>query len=192
MVTVVDNNGSWRSCQLVVKRVIDIIVSATGLVFLSRLFLIVSLAIKLDSPGPIFAINFRHCYDSRIIPILVFRCGSLFHAPTAFGRLMARVGLDRLPMLFNVLRGDMSLVGPRCGDQTSTSLTGEFTQLLAQSPLRPGIISPADILAVPNHYTNAGRQQAERDMVYIMNWSLALDAKIIFGYLLSKASYLQS
>ena len=100
-----------RSLQLIAKRAFDIVVSGTVLAVSLPMILLVLLAIKLDSPGPVFSRRIAYCYDNRTIKTIKFRCSSFWGTPTRVGRLLLLSGLDRLPMLLNVLRGEMSIVG---------------------------------------------------------------------------------
>jgi lipopolysaccharide/colanic/teichoic acid biosynthesis glycosyltransferase len=95
---------SPRSPQLIAKRSFDVSASAAMLVILSPLFLVASLAVTLDSRGPIFSVSRKYCYKDQTIHVLNFRCRETF-----VGSSLTRSGLDRLPMLINVLRGDMSI-----------------------------------------------------------------------------------
>lgn len=176
---------------MTVKRLIDVAISAAALLILSPLFLIVALVIKLDSRGgPILTIRIRPYYDNRILPLLVFRCNGLFHSPSLFGRLLTRVGIDRLPMLLNVLRGDLSIVGPRCPASNISTINTSLSRILLGTSLRPGLLSLADVATRLNGKVEK-QEGLESDLVYVMNWSLLLDAKIVFRYLFSRSSYLQ-
>ena len=108
------------------KRTFDILVSAAGLTLLSPIFLVVALLIKADSPGPIFFLQERvgrrfqpfHIYKFRTMVPEAPRLGKLITAGedpriTHVGRILRQTKVDELPQLVNVLKGDMSLVGPR-------------------------------------------------------------------------------
>lgn len=137
-------------------RSLDIIASLCGLVLLGPLFLLVALLIKLDSPGPVFFRSQRVGQDGRPFRLVKFRtmvAGAARSGPgitaagdsrvTAVGRLLRRTKLDELPQLVNVLRGEMSLVGPRPEDPRYVALyTPEQRRVLAA---RPGITSPASL-----------------------------------------------
>src|SRR5262249_48754871 len=113
--------------DLFVKRAFDFTFATMGLIVLSPLFLIVSIAIKLDSPGPIFFRNTRHGFNNDKIRVLKFRSMTTIEdgahkfsqatendpRVTAIGRILRRTNIDELPQLINVLNGEMSLVGPR-------------------------------------------------------------------------------
>ena len=112
--------------ELCIKRAFDFTLALIGLIMLSPLFLIVSIAIKLDTPGPVFFRNTRHGFNNEKIRVLKFRSmttiedgGQFTQATrddprvTSIGRIIRRTNIDELPQLINVLRGEMSLVGPR-------------------------------------------------------------------------------
>jgi lipopolysaccharide/colanic/teichoic acid biosynthesis glycosyltransferase len=137
-------------------RVLDIVASFWGLVLLSPVFLLVALLIRLDSPGPILFRSRRVGRDGRLFHLLKFRTmvpGAAQSGPgitaagdsriTALGRLLRRTKLDELPQLVNVLRGEMSLVGPRPEDPRYVALyTPEQRRVLTA---RPGMTSPASL-----------------------------------------------
>jgi len=103
-----------------IKRAFDIVVATTCLMLLSPLMLVVAAAIKLDSRGPIFLRKTLYGYKNRTIKILNFRSvndcaetNQINSHETRVGRVLRRTGIDETPQLFNVLRGEMSIVGPR-------------------------------------------------------------------------------
>jgi lipopolysaccharide/colanic/teichoic acid biosynthesis glycosyltransferase len=140
-----ESHGPAREFQFVVKRVFDIITAVIALMLLSPLFLLVAIAIKIDSSGPIFALQVRYCYDNRLIHALKFRCvaiGTTGKADTVtrIGRLLSRRDIDRLPMLINVLRGDHSIVGPCSYVSPPLALfSRELPAALQCSKLKPGL-----------------------------------------------------
>lgn len=117
-----------RRINLCLKRIIDIIGSLVGLVFLSPVFLVIALLIKMDSPGPVFFVQDRLGLRGKTFRIIKFRT-MVMNAEnigdglrvssesdpriTRVGRVLRATSLDELPQLINVLKGDMSLVGPR-------------------------------------------------------------------------------
>jgi lipopolysaccharide/colanic/teichoic acid biosynthesis glycosyltransferase len=176
-----------RSLQLIAKRGFDIVVSGTVLAVSLPLILIVLLAIKLDSRGPVFSRRLAHCYDNRTIETIRFRSSSFWGTPTRVGRLLSLSGLDRLPMLLNVLRGEMSIVGLHSYAVPLSQPCARLSNALQASTFKPGLLhwgreNPG---APPNV-----RPQVEDDLFYVENWSLLLDAKIVLTTLFAKASYL--
>jgi lipopolysaccharide/colanic/teichoic acid biosynthesis glycosyltransferase len=138
------------------KRIFDLLVSAAGLLFLWPLFLVVGLLIRLDSKGPVF---FRQERMGRgMVPFSIFKFRSMVvGAPaqgaaitaagdgriTRLGRLLRHAKLDELPQLINVLRGDMSLVGPRPEVRHYVELFREdYEEILT---VRPGITDMASL-----------------------------------------------
>jgi exopolysaccharide biosynthesis polyprenyl glycosylphosphotransferase len=173
------------------KRILDVMGAAVGLVLLAPVFLIIGLAIKLTSPGSIFLVQERHGYGRRRFRMFKFRSmvrnASELDAPTegaAFkiesdpritplGRFLRRTLLDELPELWNVLLGDMSLVGPKPMSTVDVSLFGE-AQLMRRFSVRPGITGNWQGL-LPLSF----EQRVALDFSYIDGWSLALDLKIL-------------
>jgi len=139
-----------------IKRLIDIIASAFGLVILSPILIVAAIAVKLGSPGPVFFRQIRTGKDLR--PFLIFKFRTMVNrAPrlggpitasgdpriTKIGRMLRATKLDEIPQLLNVLAGDMSLVGPRPEDPRFVRLfKSEYRELLRG---RPGITDPASL-----------------------------------------------
>jgi lipopolysaccharide/colanic/teichoic acid biosynthesis glycosyltransferase len=99
--------------------------------------------------------------------------------------MLRRTGLDTLPKLFNVLRGDLSIIGPRCQVDTLPSLVPDVVvDPLYDNAFRPGLIS----LELPDELANP-ILKSEADLYYVSHWSLWLDVKILFLHLLSKETY---
>lgn len=134
----------------------DVVISAIGLLFLSPLFLILAILIKMDSPGPVFYRARRVGKDGKLIHLLKFRTmvvGADERGPritiagdsrvTRIGRSLRRTKLDEVPQLFNVLKGEMSLVGPRPEDPRYAALYPEERRQLLD--VRPGITSAASL-----------------------------------------------
>jgi lipopolysaccharide/colanic/teichoic acid biosynthesis glycosyltransferase len=138
------------------KRVFDVTTSATLIIALSPLLIIIAVAIRMTSPGPVFHRGTRVGRNQQLFTLYKFRSmvvdadkigpgitasGDLRITPV--GHWLRRMKLDELPQLFNVLRGDMSLVGPRPEDPRYVALyTPEQLQILR---VRPGITSPASV-----------------------------------------------
>lgn len=190
--------GLMPNWEKLVKRLIDILVSAIGLMILSPLFLYIALRVKLSSPGPIFYSQERIGINWK--PFLIYKFRSMYvgaegETPqlsfdgddrcTPWGALMRKWRLDELPQLWNVLKGDMSLVGPRPERRFFIDRIMEhaphYRHLLK---VRPGITSWGQ---VKYGYASNIEQMLQRlkfDILYIENMSLSLDIKILFYTLL--------
>lgn len=188
-----------------IKRAFDIAAAVAGLIVISPLFVILPLAIKLDSRGPVLFRQTRHGYNNETIRVLKFRSmtvtedGDNFkqvtrHDPrvTRLGRFMRHTNIDELPQLFNVLIGDMSLVGPR---PHATSQNETFAQLISsfsrRHNVKPGITGWAQVHGYRGETDTLEKMQrrVEHDLYYIDNWSFLLDLKIIVMTLFSKKVY---
>ncbi|MCD6289197.1 MAG: undecaprenyl-phosphate glucose phosphotransferase [Anaerolineae bacterium] len=180
-----------RGWRLTLKRAMDIVVSAVGLVLLSPLMMLTALAIKLESPGPVFYIQERMGLDARPFPMIKFRSmradaeanGPGWTTPddprrTRIGAFIRRFSLDELPQLINVLVGDMSLVGPR---PERPIYVEQFRQSIPRYMDRhrekAGLTGWAQINGLRGDTSIAER--TKYDLWYIENWSLALDIKIL-------------
>jgi exopolysaccharide biosynthesis polyprenyl glycosylphosphotransferase len=184
--------------QVVLKRVIDVLISALGLIMLSPVLLLVALALKLDSPGPIIFRQVRVGRGGREFVCFKFRSmcvdaearlnelreknessGPLFkmrHDPrlTRMGRLLRRTSMDELPQLWNILRGEMSLIGPR------PAIPAEVTQYEAWHRRRleasPGLTG---LWQVSGRSNLTFDEMVLLDIYYIENWSPVLDLQIM-------------
>src|SRR5713101_3818190 len=181
-----------RGWAAAMKRAIDILISAVLLVVLSPILLVVTLLIKLTMPGPILFRQERIGLHRRPFVIYKFRSmirdaeaqtGPMVAKPgdsrvTALGRFLRRSSLDELPQLYNVLRGDMSLVGPRPQPTFfDERYSGEVPRYLERQQARPGLTGWAEV----NDLRGAApiKDRTLYDVYYIENWSLALDLKIV-------------
>lgn len=173
------------------KRMLDIIVSLLMLVFLSPLMLIAAVGVKLSSPGPVLFKQQRVGRDKRVFNMLKFRsmrvnaeentAWSTNEDPrkTKFGSFIRKFSIDELPQLFNVLKGDMSLVGPRPEIPFYVSQFKETVPLyLVRQQVRPGLTGWAQVHGLRGDTSIESR--VEYDIWYIQNWSLWLDLKILF------------
>jgi len=181
-----------RGTGAVVKRAIDIAVSAILLVGLSPLLLLITILIKLTMPGPVLfrqeRIGFQRgpfvIYKFRsMIPDAEARTGPVVAKPgdnrvTWLGRVLRRLSLDELPQLYNVLRGDMSLVGPRPQPTFfDERYSGEVPRYLERQQARPGLTGWAEVNDLRGAAPIVDRTMY--DVYYIEHWSLALDLKIL-------------
>ncbi|MBX2892048.1 MAG: sugar transferase [Saprospiraceae bacterium] len=180
--------------QRVTKRLLDVLVSASVLILLSPVLLYIAIRVRLSSPGPIFFAQERMGLNGKPFTIFKFRSmyvdaeklgPQLSHEGdprcTPWGAVMRKWRLDEIPNFWNVLRGDMSLVGPRPERKYFIDLILEknphYKHLLK---VRPGITSWGQ---VKYGYASNVQQMLQRlrfDLLYIENMSLALDFKIMF------------
>jgi Undecaprenyl-phosphate glucose phosphotransferase len=191
--------------DLVVKRSFDVFAATVGLIVLSPLFLVVSIAIKLDSRGPVFFRQMRHGFNSEPIGVLKFRSmttledGDQFTQVakddprvTVVGRVLRRTNIDELPQLINVLQGAMSIVGPRPHATAHNRLfQPKIAPFSRRHVVKPGITGWAQVNGLRGETNTLEKMQrrVELDLYYIDNWSFLLDMKIILLTLLSKRAY---
>ncbi|NDV86923.1 undecaprenyl-phosphate glucose phosphotransferase [Aurantimonas aggregata] len=182
------------------KRVFDVILASLALVALSPVMLVTALAIRLDSRGPVLFRQKRHGFNNQIVEIYKFR--SLFHEMsdplarqivtrddkrvTRVGRFIRKTSIDELPQLFNVLRGELSLVGPRPHAVHAISSRNEtFVQIVdgyfGRHKVKPGITGWAQIKGWRGEIDSPEKleKRFEHDLYYIENWSLLLDLYIL-------------
>ncbi|GGK38137.1 exopolysaccharide biosynthesis polyprenyl glycosylphosphotransferase [Salinarimonas ramus] len=177
------------------KRALDVAVSATMLFFLAPLLVAVAAAVKLDSPGPVFFRQTRRGFSGRTFQILKFRSMSCAEngaevrqasrdddRTTALGRFLRASSIDELPQLVNVLRGEMSLVGPRPHAMAHDAYyTGLIEAYADRHHVKPGLTGWAQVNGHRGATPEVGHMQARvtHDLWYIDNWSLWLDLRII-------------
>ena len=174
------------------KRLFDMLLSILILLVTSPLFLAIALAIKLSSRGPIFFLQERVGLNGRVFRMLKFRTmrvGSQEEGDTrwttphdsrctAIGALLRKTNLDELPQFFNVLKGDMSIVGPR-PERTYfvERFLGEFDRYNSRHTFKVGITGWAQVNGWRGDTSIAKR--VEYDLYYLRNWSLTFDLQII-------------
>jgi exopolysaccharide biosynthesis polyprenyl glycosylphosphotransferase len=191
--------GAMDSWQFGVKRVMDLVISITSLLVLSPLFLLIALLIKLDSPGPVFFIQERVGFGKRRFRLYKFRSmidgaeklqdqlkalneasGPVFKIKndprvTRVGKFLRKTSIDELPQLFNVLKGDMSIVGPR--PLPIKDFNGFQIDIHRRRfSIRPGITC---LWQVNGRSSVPFENWMHMDMQYIDDWSLLLDIKIM-------------
>lgn len=175
-----------------IKRAFDLIASAFFLVILSPLMLLIALAVKLTSRGPILYRQERMGMDGRVFRMIKFRTmrvdaesetGPKWATPdddrrTRLGSLLRRTSLDELPQLLNVLTGDMSLVGPR--PERPVFIT-EFREKVPNYMLRHRIKAGLTGWAQVHGWRGdtSLRKRLQYDLYYVRNWSLRLDLRIM-------------
>lgn len=179
--------------RLWLKRVIDIVLALIGMIILAIATIIFAPIIKLTSPGPIFYSQKRVGYMGRPITIHKFRSmrndaekktGAVWAQKndprvTPIGKFMRKTRIDELPQFWNILVGDMSLVGPR---PERPQLTEEFYEEWPEFPERlrtiPGLTGWAQI---NGGYDISPEEKCHLDNYYIDHWSLLFDTKIVLG-----------
>ena len=183
---------------LSLKRVLDLVGSGLGLIALSPLFLLIGLMIKMTSRGPVFFSQIRCGVNGRTFSILKFRTmivnaeaklkelqgmnevgGPVFKIRndprvTAIGRILRKTSLDELPQLFNVLKGDMSLVGPRPPIPAEVEKYERWQR--RRLSMRPGITCIHEVVARNDKDFN---NWMKLDLEYIDRWCFGLDLKIL-------------
>lgn len=197
MVTV--ETGSMRGPGVIVKRLVDIVAAASLLLLLGPVLALIALAIKLTSPGPVMFSQDRVGLNKRVFKLHKFRTmipdaeqriadlesknevsGPVFKIKndpriTPIGHFLRRTSLDELPQLFNVIKGDMSLVGPRpLPLRDYRGFTQDWHR--RRVSVRPGITC---LWQVEGRSAIPFEQWMELDMKYIDQWSLLLDLKIL-------------
>jgi exopolysaccharide production protein ExoY len=194
--------GSAGPIGLTPKRVVDIFLALSGIVLLAPLLLICFVATVLTSPGPALFRHKRVGFNGKHFDCLKFRT-MVMDAPerlrqllesdpvaaakwaamrklrydprvTAVGAILRKSSFDELPQLFNVLRGDMSIVGPR--PVTDEELVRYSTSLDAYLACRPGVTG---LWQVSGRSSTTYSKRVACDAFYAQNWSMALDAKIL-------------
>lgn len=193
---------SLQSCpidgiNLFAKRALDLLIASVALIVFSPLMVLIALLVKLTSRGPILFKQERVSFDGSRFSILKFRTmytNAEASGPgwttrgddrvTPLGRILRSTSLDELPQLFNVLRGDMSIVGPR---PERPVFIKEFRSRVPRYMLRHKV--PAGITGWAQVHGWRGDtsidKRIEYDLYYIENWSLLLDLKIVFMTLIN-------
>jgi exopolysaccharide biosynthesis polyprenyl glycosylphosphotransferase len=177
----------------VVKRAFDLIAATLGLVFLSPVFLAIAALVKLSSPGPVLFRQERIGRHGNAFTLLKFRtmlCSSKTESDilwttrndprcTVIGAVLRRFSLDELPQLLNVIRGEMSLVGPRPERPYYVAKFGEdFEKYNMRHRCHVGMTGWAQINGLRGDTSISDRLQY--DLYYMRNWSFGLDLQIIF------------
>jgi putative colanic acid biosynthesis UDP-glucose lipid carrier transferase len=195
--TPLDNYYNW-----LYKRLFDIFFSLFALVLVSPLLIMIGLLVKLTSKGPVLYAAGRVGMGGDIFKMYKFR--TMYHSEanqdtvstrendsrvTPLGRFLRKTNLDELPQFFNVLKGDMSVVGPRPHRvYLDKMLQNEVDKYMIRRCIRPGITGWAQVNGWRGP-TTTGEQKIQRtrhDLWYIKNWTFWLDIKIIFLTLFGK------
>jgi len=194
-------SGATIERELKLKRCFDVIGASLLLVFLAPGLLTIALAIKLTSPGPVFFRQSRYGTNSRNFEILKFRTMFIDASDpsgvrqtqrgdprvTPVGRWLRQSSLDELPQLWNVLRGDMSLVGPRphvpgmlAGGVLYEELVPYYFE---RHVMRTGITGLAQVNGLRGSTLDpaVAKARIDQDLEYIKHWSFALDLRILWA-----------
>ena len=177
------------------KRALDLLIASAALIVLAPLLILIAISIKIESPGPVLFMQTRNGFSGRPFRILKFRTMSVLEdgvvirqatknnsRTTRLGRLLRRANIDELPQLFNVIAGDMSLVGPR---PHAAAHNSKYKKIIAKYAYRhhvkPGLTGWAQIngLRGETQTVDVMARRIEYDVWYIKNWSMWLDFRIL-------------
>jgi putative colanic acid biosysnthesis UDP-glucose lipid carrier transferase len=181
--------------SILAKAVLDYGVGLLATIAAAPIMLLVALAIRMEGAGPIFFIQRRHGYNNQIIRVVKFRTMKVAEdgavvtqatkndsRVTKVGRFLRKSSLDELPQLFNVLKGEMSLVGPRPHAIThNEAYTNILDRYATRHKVKPGITGWAQVNGFRGETKNLEAMcgRLEHDLYYIKNWSTWLDFKIL-------------
>ncbi|MFZ5957326.1 undecaprenyl-phosphate glucose phosphotransferase [Pseudomonas knackmussii] len=189
-------DSPMTGANTVIKRLEDVILSALILCLIAVPMLLISAAVKLSSPGPVFFRQKRYGIDGRPIEVWKFRSMRVMENGadvvqatrgddriTPVGAFLRRTSLDELPQFINVLLGDMSIVGPRPHAVAhNEEYRGQISSYMLRHKVKPGITGWAQINGWRGETDTLDKMQKriEHDLAYIHNWSLWWDLKIVF------------
>ncbi|WP_435607638.1 undecaprenyl-phosphate glucose phosphotransferase [Pseudomonas knackmussii] len=189
-------DSPMTGANTVIKRMEDVILSALIMCLIAVPMLLISAAVKLSSPGPVFFRQKRYGIDGRPIEVWKFRSMRVMENGadvvqatrgddriTPVGAFLRRTSLDELPQFINVLLGDMSIVGPRPHAVAhNEEYRGQISSYMLRHKVKPGITGWAQINGWRGETDTLDKMQKriEHDLAYIHNWSLWWDLKIVF------------
>lgn len=196
----IENKISLRKIYIGFKRFLDIVISFIGMIILSPIFLIIALVIKLDSKGPVFFVHKRIGKDGKEIGIYKFRtmvdnaedlikefteeqqkefreCYKLEHDPrvTKIGKFLRKTSLDELPQVLNILKGDLSIIGPRPVIEEELEKYGKNREKFIS--VKPGLTG---YWAANGRSDTTYAERVQMELYYIDNMSLKLDIQVFF------------
>ena len=188
-------DGLSPPARLDAKRVLDLLLGITLLLISAPVMALVSLAVALDSPGPVLFCQKRTGQNGKTFPLFKFRSMHVLEKSadvrqavagdariTRVGRIIRKLSLDELPQLFNVIAGQMSLVGPRPHAVVHDRYYGaEIPGYVVRQNVKPGITGWAQVNGSrgPTPTIESMRQRVELDAWYVANHSVTLDLKIL-------------
>lgn len=178
--------------QLIIKRAMDLLFSLLGILILSPILLVCALAIKLYDHGPVFYKQIRYTIDMKKFTILKFRSMIIDaekNGPqltteqderiTPVGRIMRKTHIDELPQLFNILQGNMSLVGPRAERTENVEIySSMMPEFCYRMKVKAGLTGYAQIYG---KYNTVFTDKLKMDLYYIENFSLFLDFQLLLA-----------
>jgi exopolysaccharide biosynthesis polyprenyl glycosylphosphotransferase len=192
-------DGGEHGSEMLIKRFSDVLVAGMGLILLTPVFALIAFLIKFDSPGPIFYVSKRCGRKGKLFDFYKFRSmsmnadrhkeilrsksevqGPIFKIKndpriTGFGKFLRKYSLDELPQLINIVKGDMSLVGPR--PPTPDEVAKYDIWQMRRLDIRPGITC---LWQVRGRSDLSFYKWIKWDLWYIDNWSFGLDLQILF------------
>ena len=178
--------------QMFCKRLMDVVFSLLGLVISAPFFLLIAISIKLTDRGPVFYKQTRLTKDGKTFEIYKFRTmiqnaekysGAVLaseHDPRILlvGRLLRATRLDELPQIFNILKGEMSIVGPRPErPELAAEIEKEIPEFSYRLKVKAGLTGYAQVYG---KYNTTSYDKLKLDLTYIRNYSIFLDLKLIF------------
>lgn len=191
-----DGGGRYPVAHSLSKRLLDIVIASTALLFLLPSFLVVALLIKLESKGPVFFMQRRTGLNGKVFQIFKFRSMRVAEdgervvqatrgdsRVTLIGRFIRKTSIDELPQLINVLKGDMSLVGPRPHALAhDTDFAARVPAYNGRFRARPGLTGLAAIRGYRGeiHSQSCIENRVDADNEYIQTWTIKSDIVIIF------------
>lgn len=185
--------------QVFMKRMEDIVLCSLLLIAISPILLLVAIAIRVESAGPVLFRQPRHGFNNTIFHIYKFRTMYVDRGDasgrertrqndprvTHIGRFLRRWSIDELPQLFNVLKGEMSLIGPRPHPVGMLAADADYREVVAnyaaRHRMRPGITGWAQVAGFRGEADTVekARRRVQFDLEYIARWSLLFDARIL-------------
>jgi len=178
-----------HSLQLFIKRLVDLVLSTIGLIVLSPVFLIIAICIKVDSKGPVFFLQERAGFKGK--PFMIYKFRSMVNNAvnmgdgyytgendpriTKVGKFLRNTSLDEIPQLINIIKGEMSIIGPRPTLMYQIKEYDDFQK--RRLLMKPGVTGLAQ---VNGRNSLTWPQRIKYDVKYVDNYSLWLDIKIFF------------
>ena len=191
------------------KRTFDIVIATSMILVLWPLFVVVAILIKLDSRGPVLFQQARLGFNNEPIRVLKFRSMTTFDDAhdefrqavrndprvTGIGRVLRQTNIDELPQLLNVLRGEMSIVGPRPHAIAHNRMFADhIRKMFRRHNVKPGITGWAQVngLRGETDTFDKMRKRIEHDLYYVDNWSFFFDIKILIMTIISRRAHINA